>query len=119
MGPDVDNNGTTLHTLWIANDNDFLQDLNGPGTNPNQFFVFGFTDTDLNGSKFVAEQAQGSAKTEQKPVCVVRSIDGKPEAQIARVRVRARAISFGRSKAGGELKSGRYGMVIAWWRSMW
>jgi hypothetical protein len=62
VGPDVDNNGTTLHTLWLANDNDFLQDLNGPSTNPNQFFVFGFTDTDLNGSELVPEQAQGSAK---------------------------------------------------------
>jgi len=46
--------GMTMHTLWVANDNDFLQDYSGPNTNPNQFFVFGFTDADLNGSKFVA-----------------------------------------------------------------
>jgi hypothetical protein len=62
LGPDVDNNGTPTHTLWLANDNDFLQDLNGAGTNPNRFFVFGFTDAELNGSIFVPEQAQGSAK---------------------------------------------------------
>jgi len=62
LGPDVDNNGTTLHTLWVANDNDFLQDLNGAGTNPNQFFVFGFTEADLGGSKLVLQQPQGSAK---------------------------------------------------------
>jgi hypothetical protein len=62
LGPDVDNNGTTLHTLWVANDNDFLQDLNGPGTNPNQFFVFGFSDAELKGSALVLEQPQGSAK---------------------------------------------------------
>jgi hypothetical protein len=62
LGPDVDNNETPTHTLWLANDNDFLQDLNGPGTNPNQFFVFGFTDTELKGSEFVPEQAKGSAK---------------------------------------------------------
>ena len=62
LGPDVDDNGTTLHTLWLANDNDFLQDLNGPGTNPNQFFVFGFTDTELAGSPLVLEHPQGSAK---------------------------------------------------------
>jgi Esterase-like activity of phytase len=37
LGPDVDDNGTTLHTFWVANDNDFLQDLDGAGTNPNQF----------------------------------------------------------------------------------
>jgi hypothetical protein len=62
LGPDVDNNGTPTHTLWLANDNDFLQDLNGAGTNPNQFFVFGFTDAELAGSLYVPQQAQGSAK---------------------------------------------------------
>ena len=46
----------------MANDNDFLQDLNGPGSNPNQFFVFGFTDVDLAGSLLVSQQPQGSAK---------------------------------------------------------
>jgi len=55
LGPDVDNNGTTLHTLCVANDNDFLQDLNGAGTNPNQFFVFGFTDAELKGSVLVLQ----------------------------------------------------------------
>ena len=35
--------------------NDFLQDYSGPGTNPNQFFVFGFTDADLGGSKLVPQ----------------------------------------------------------------
>ena len=62
LGPDVDNNGTLTHTLWLANDNDFLQDLNGAGTNPNQFFVFGFTDAELAGSIYVPQQPQGSAK---------------------------------------------------------
>jgi hypothetical protein len=62
LGADVDNNGVPMHTLWLANDNDFLQDLNGPGTNPNQFFVFGFTDENLNGSVYVPQQPQGSAK---------------------------------------------------------
>ena len=47
FGSDVDYNGTTLHTLWVANDNDFLQDYSGPNTNPNQYFVFGFTSVDL------------------------------------------------------------------------
>jgi hypothetical protein len=38
-----------LHTLWIANDNDFLLATldTPPIPNPNQFFVFGFTDADL------------------------------------------------------------------------
>ena len=45
FGQDVVLNGETLHTLFIANDNDFL-----PGTSgPNQFFVFGFKDSDLLG----------------------------------------------------------------------
>jgi hypothetical protein len=61
LGPDVEHDGT-VHTLWLANDNDFLQDLNGAGTNPNQFFVFGFTDADLGGSVYVPQQRQGSAE---------------------------------------------------------
>ncbi len=62
FGPDVSNGATKLHTLWVANDNDFLKDADdgsGKGTtfdNPNQFFVFGFTDADLAGSKFVPQQ---------------------------------------------------------------
>jgi hypothetical protein len=43
-------NGVRTHTLWIANDNDFL-----PGTaGGNNFYVFGFTDGDLPG--FLAQQ---------------------------------------------------------------
>jgi hypothetical protein len=56
FGPDVKQGSTTTHTLWLANDNDFLQDFGAPGANPNQFFVFGFTDADLGGSKFVPQQ---------------------------------------------------------------
>lgn len=55
IGQDVTVGGSTMHTLWVSNDNDFLQDFDGPNTNPNQFFVFGFTDTDLQGSKFVPQ----------------------------------------------------------------
>lgn len=47
FGQDVVLNGETLHTLFIANDNDFLPALNQSG--PNQFFVFGFKDSDLPG----------------------------------------------------------------------
>ena len=54
FGPDVNLMGT-LHTLWVANDNDFLQDYAGPNTNPNQFYVFGFTDSDLGGSVYVPQ----------------------------------------------------------------
>src|SRR5262249_14443916 len=42
FGPDVELNGVKMHTLWVANDNDFEPDFDGPATNPNQFFVFGF-----------------------------------------------------------------------------
>jgi hypothetical protein len=45
----VDANGDTLHTLFVANDNDFLPDTAGP----NQFFVFGFKDGDL--PRYVAQ----------------------------------------------------------------
>jgi len=56
LGPDVNSGKQTVHTLWVGNDNDFLQDFDAPGANPNQFFVFGFTDVDLAGSKFVPQQ---------------------------------------------------------------
>lgn len=51
----------TLHTLWIANDSDFLQMVVDPNgnqiPNPNQFFVFSFTDADLPG--FVPQKFEG------------------------------------------------------------
>jgi hypothetical protein len=56
FGADVTNAGVTTHTLWVANDNDFLQDFDGTNTNPNNFYVFGFTDADLGGSKYVPQQ---------------------------------------------------------------
>jgi hypothetical protein len=60
FGPDVAINGVQKHTLFIANDNDFLatiaDPLKLPGdptrgmvANPNQFFVFSFDDRDLPG----------------------------------------------------------------------
>ena len=57
FGPDVNRKGQTVHTLWIANDNDFVL-ITGdtpPVANDNQFFVFGFTDGDLGGSVFVPQ----------------------------------------------------------------
>ena len=46
--------GKTVHTLWVANDNDFSSSValttaaDSPMiANPNQFFVFAFTDDDL------------------------------------------------------------------------
>jgi len=59
FGPDVNGGGTKLHTLWVANDNDFLASVADPDgnqiPNPNQFFVVGFTDADLAGSTFVPQ----------------------------------------------------------------
>jgi hypothetical protein len=56
FGADVTHAGVTTHTLWVANDNDFLQDFDGTNSNPNNFYVFGFTDADLGGSKYVPQQ---------------------------------------------------------------
>ena len=60
FGSDVWTNGALLHTLWVANDNDFLEtvpDATGAQIpNPNQFFVFGFSDADLGGSKLVKQE---------------------------------------------------------------
>ncbi len=44
FGQDVVLNGETLHTLYVATDNDFLA-----SAGPNQFFVFGIRDSDLPG----------------------------------------------------------------------
>lgn len=59
FGADVQEAGTTVHTIWIANDNDFLETVSDASgnqiPNPNQFFVVGFTDADLGGSKFVPQ----------------------------------------------------------------
>jgi hypothetical protein len=60
LGPDVKQGKTTLHTLWVANDNDFLTEVPDDNKivvpNPNQFLVFGFTDADLAGSTLVPQQ---------------------------------------------------------------
>ena len=57
FGQDVTVDGTVEHTLYVSNDNDFLSQVPlADGTivdNPNQFFVFGFTDADL--AKFGVE----------------------------------------------------------------
>jgi hypothetical protein len=45
LGQDVKVNGEVLHTLWVANDNDFVPKDAGD----NKFFVFGFKDSDLPG----------------------------------------------------------------------
>ena len=45
FGDDMVIDGQTRHTLWIANDNDFVPGVAGPNT----FFVFAFGDADLPG----------------------------------------------------------------------
>ena len=52
FGPDVEVNGVTKHTLFVANDNDFVgtvTDSNHPAgiDNPNRFFVFAVDAADL------------------------------------------------------------------------
>jgi hypothetical protein len=52
FGPDVTIDGRQRHTLFVANDNDFLPsitDSNHPNgvANPNNFYVFAFDDADL------------------------------------------------------------------------
>ncbi len=60
FGADVKQGKINDHTLWVANDNDFLPtvpDAQGNQIpNPNQFFVVGFTDADLGGSQYVPQQ---------------------------------------------------------------
>lgn len=61
FGEDVVYNNTTLHTLWIANDNDFLATITDSKhltgfANSNNFYVFGFSDLDLQ--NYVAQKIQ-------------------------------------------------------------
>lgn len=52
FGEDVTYNNVNLHTLWVSNDNDFLNTITDSlhplgFDNPNNFYVFGFSDADL------------------------------------------------------------------------
>jgi len=61
FGQDVILNGVTMHTLYITNDNDFLAAVPDKNNvivdNPNQYFVFAFSDADLPG--FVPQKFTG------------------------------------------------------------
>jgi hypothetical protein len=48
FGQDITLNGSTRHTLYVTNDNDFLT-TSGGVDNPNRWFVFAFSDSDLPG----------------------------------------------------------------------
>lgn len=52
FGEDVTYNNINLHTLWVSNDNDFLNTITDSlhplgFDNPSNFYVFGFSDADL------------------------------------------------------------------------
>ena len=49
FGEDIIDAGTTYHTLYIGNDNDFVPGVAGP----NNIYVFKFTDADLGSSTFM------------------------------------------------------------------
>lgn len=54
FGADVVDNGVLLHTLYVANDNDFVRSSAGD----NKFYVFGISDADLGkvGATYTAQQ---------------------------------------------------------------
>jgi hypothetical protein len=59
FGADVLFNNVNLHTLWIANDNDFLNTITDSKhplgfSNTNNFYVFGFSDSELQ--NFLAQK---------------------------------------------------------------
>jgi hypothetical protein len=55
FGADLTVGGVVKHTLYLGNDNDFLATSPAGLANPNQWFVFTFTDADLGGSIFVPQ----------------------------------------------------------------
>jgi hypothetical protein len=56
FGPDVVIDGVAKHTLYVANDNDFLAVAPGGLANPNQIYVFAFDEADLAGSAYEPQQ---------------------------------------------------------------
>jgi hypothetical protein len=65
FGPDITVHGVKKHTLYVANDNDFIgtvTDTNHPAgiANPNQFFVFAIDAADL--PDYVAQRLPGVSK---------------------------------------------------------
>jgi hypothetical protein len=65
FGPDLDVGSVMKHTLFIANDNDFLATVKGSihptgVDNPNQIFVFTFTQSDLPG--FVPQELEANQR---------------------------------------------------------
>ncbi len=54
FGDDIVVNGVLTHTLWIANDNDFLPNPT-TGAGPNTFYVLGVTNADLGAALFVQQ----------------------------------------------------------------
>ncbi|MGM9515412.1 esterase-like activity of phytase family protein [Roseateles sp. DB2] len=65
-GEDLVWKGQLLHTLWVANDNDFLPEVAGT----NNFYVFGISDADLKGSVY---QPQG-LKTVPEPASLALAL---------------------------------------------
>jgi hypothetical protein len=62
FGDDIVVDGVTRHTLYVTNDNDYLSVAPGGKPNPNQFFVFTFTQQDLGGSAFVNQSLTGGVR---------------------------------------------------------
>jgi len=58
FGEDIVVNGVVKHTLYVANDNDFLAVTPGGLANPNMWFVFAFDNADLAGSTFVNQKIE-------------------------------------------------------------
>ncbi len=56
FGADIEIGGTTNHTLYVANDNDFVPNIAGPSV----VYVFAFTDADLGGSVFENQHIDAS-----------------------------------------------------------
>ncbi|ACC70395.1 esterase-like activity of phytase family protein [Paraburkholderia phymatum] len=68
FGPDVTLNGVRKHTLYVANDNDFIgnvTDTSHPSgiANPNLFFVFAIDASDL--PDYVAQRLPGVSKNDR------------------------------------------------------
>jgi len=58
FGEDVVVGGVVKHTLYVANDNDFIATTPAGNANPNQWFVFSFTADDLAGSVYVEQKIE-------------------------------------------------------------
>jgi hypothetical protein len=95
FGEDIVDNGVTKHTLYLGNDNDFLNSVvtasHGTVSYDNKWYVFSFSDTDLTGIKAgttFTQQGIATMPAVPEPASYAMVLAGLSVAALMRRRVR-------------------------------